>query len=309
VRIISVNGKPRHLGGRRRPSENVRTHPHLFKSMRSLLKDGGLPPPPAAFDFTQKASAALSDILGNSEVGDCTAAGPGHIIDSVTANAGSPVIITADQAIEFYSLSTGYVLGNPATDQGGDEVTVLTTWVQKGYDGKGAHAIKGFLTIDPSDQELIKTACYHFGNLYFGADLAPNWTQVSGDGFVWDVGQAPDPKEGHCFVGLGVNAQGVIVDSWGLIGTITWAAIAQFCSEQSGGNLFTVLTPEAVNRVNGVAPDGLDWAALISAFDAMGGNVPAAVRPVVPPQPPPSPSLIQELEAWLESLKRLAAGS
>lgn len=276
--VINAHGLKLHVGGRRRPSENRRTHPHLFKSLKAY---GTLPTAPD-FDNTMAATAALSDILGNDTLGDCTSAGAGHIIDSATAGAGAPVIITAPQAIAFYSQSTGYVPGDPTTDQGGDEVAVCTSWMQKGYDGAGGHAIVGWAALtdaELADPAFVKSVAWLFP-LYFGIELADAWTQISGDGFTWDVGSPPDPADGHCIVGLGGNSEGILIDTWGLIGTMTYAAIAQFCSDASGGNLFAIITPDLVNQAAGKAPSGFDWATLLADMRGLGGNAPA---------PPPAP--------------------
>ena len=255
--VVTPSGLHLHVGGRHRPSENRRTHPHLFKSLRAY---GALPPAPD-FDNTASSLAAQQDILGNDELGDCTAAGGGHIIDSVTAGAGVPSVITPAQAIAFYSLSTGYVPGQPATDQGGDEVQVCTTWRDKGYDGAGAHAITGWACVDDFDPAFVKSVAWLFP-LYFGIELATPWTQITGPGYVWDVGAPPNPQDGHCVVGLGGNSQGILINSWGYIGTMTYAAIAQFCADSAGGNLFAILTQESINAATQLAPSGFDWATL-----------------------------------------------
>jgi hypothetical protein len=262
--------------GRKRPVQTATTHPHLFKSVRKFMT-GPLPTAPSVVDFFTGPKTALTDILGNDTLGDCTAAGACHLEESISFAAGSPVVLSATQAIGFYSLSTGYVVGDASTDQGGDEVTVLTTWQQKGLDGNGAHAIKGWLSVDPTDAALVASCNWLFGGLYFGIELPDTWTNPfpSADGFVWDVG-TPDPNQGHCVVGVGSNSVGIQVDSWGLIGTITYAAIAQLCAESAGGNLFAVLTPEIITAAQGLAPNGLDWATLLADFDNAGGNAPSS---------------------------------
>jgi hypothetical protein len=274
--ITNAHGLKLHVGGRHRPVATRHTHPHLFKSLRGYVKGAQLPVAPDSFDYTAIAKTALSDILGNDTLGDCTAAGAAHIIDSVTAGAGDAAVMTRDQAVAFYSLSTGYDPNNPASDQGGDEVTVCTTWQQKGYDGQGAHAIAGWACVDDFDPAFVKSCAWLFP-LYFGIELADGWTQISGDGFTWDVGAPPDPNDGHCVVGLGGNDQGVLIDTWGFIGTMTYAAIAQFCAESAGGNLFAILTPEIINAAQGKAPNGFDYASLQADLGLLG-----------PPSTPPS---------------------
>jgi hypothetical protein len=291
----NAHGLKLHVGGRKRPTQTRASHPHLFRGLRALT----LPPAPD-FDNTVAAKVALSDILANDSLGDCTSAGAGHIIDSVTADAGAPAVITAAQAIAFYSQSTGYVPGDPSTDQGGDEITVCQSWQTKGYDGKGAHAIAGwaaFTDAELADPAFIKSVAYLFP-LYFGIELADSWTQISGSGFVWDVGNPPDPNDGHCVVGLGGNSQGILIDTWGMTGVMTYAAIKQFCASGAGGNLFAILTPELIDKAKGKAPNGFDYDQLLADFEGMGGNAPPAPPAPAPPAPAPgSPATLANAQA------------
>lgn len=299
-----------HLGrhvtfGRRRPLVTAESHPHLFKSASKYALASTLPAAPAKVDFYSAARAALGDVLGNDSLGDCTAAGACHLVESITANAGAPVALSREQAIAFYAQSCGYVPGNPATDQGGDEIAVLTSWRDKGLDGKGAHAIKGWLSVDPSNPALIATCNWLFGGLYFGVELPLSWTSPmpSGDGFVWDADK-PDMEQGHCFVGVGSDARGIQIDTWGLIGTITYAAIARLCMPGSYGNLFAVLTDEIISKARGLAPSGFDWEQLVADFDDEGGSVP--LPPPAPRPAPTSPPSCAEAQAAVSSA--LAAG-
>src|SRR5271170_105964 len=107
-----------HVGGRNRPAQTPQSHPHLFRGVHEFLGSEPLPTPPNAFSYFAGASCE-SDILGNNYLGNCTAAGACHGIEAVTYAAGNAVTCTEDTAVKFYSLSTGYVPGNPSTDQGG----------------------------------------------------------------------------------------------------------------------------------------------------------------------------------------------
>jgi hypothetical protein len=283
TRQVVVNGNTFHIGGRRRPKETKATHPHLFKSVRDFMKPGmALPAVPTTFSYFSQSAQAQSDILGNDTLGDCTAAGACHLTESWTAAAGAPVVLQVADAIAFYSLSTGYVPGDSSTDQGGDEITVLSTWRDKGLDGNGSHAIVGWLVVDPTNAAEVKQAMYLFENLYFGIELDSSWPQsVSGNGFVWSGG-TPNPADGHCIVGGGADTSGITVNSWGFIGTMTYPAIAQFCAENAGGNLFAILTQEVINRAQQKAPTGLDWPTLQAFFASLGGTT------TPPSNPPPS---------------------
>lgn len=259
--------------GRNRPAPHLRTG---HKMAARYFDAANMPPVPDAFDYSTLCPSPLADILGNDTLGDCTAAGAGHLIDVFTAGGGAPVAITAAEAIAFYSLSTGYVPGDPSTDQGGDEVTVLTTWRDKGFDGQGAHAIAGFLQVDASNAAELKACAYYFGGLYFGLELPDTYTHPfpSSNGFVWAPG-TPDPNDGHCIVGVGGDSAGIKIDTWGMLGTLEYTAIAELCTDAAGGMVFAVLSREWIASASQRSPGALDWATLVADFDALGGTVTA----------------------------------
>jgi intein/homing endonuclease len=60
----------------------------------------------------------------------------------------------------------------------------------------------------------------------------------------------------NCFVGVGWNSNGIIVDSWGLMGTVTYAAVAKYGAAAAGGELYAALSAEAVAAAAGRAPNG-----------------------------------------------------
>ncbi|MBX0346576.1 hypothetical protein K2X14_17300, partial [Acetobacter sp. TBRC 12305] len=64
-------------------------------------------------------------MFGNDTLGDCTAAGLLNHARAVAALGGYQIEADTGDAIRFYAESTGYVPGQPRTDQGGVEVDVL----------------------------------------------------------------------------------------------------------------------------------------------------------------------------------------
>jgi hypothetical protein len=289
------DAKPAVKFGRHRPRQTPATHPKLFKCLDAYLTDVALPPAPDTFSYAVVARTQLANILGNDELGDCTSAAACHTEEAISAAAGAPVIITREQAIAFYAQSTGYVPGDPSTDQGGDEITVLTSWKKDGL-VSGQHKIVGFISIPAANATLVKQAMYLFENLYFGVELPDSYVNPfpSGDGFLWDVG-TPNPEQGHAFCGVGANETGILIDTWGYIGTFTYAAIAELASAKSGGNLFVVLTQEIIDRASGKSPNGFDWATLVADINGLGGSV--TVPPVAPPAPS-GPVTLAQAKAW-----------
>jgi hypothetical protein len=229
------------------------------------------PPPPPSVNYTVKAATCLSQVYANDELGDCTAAGAFHIGGTFLANAEENVAFTKLDVIAFYSASCGYVPGDESTDQGGDEQTVLNYWKKAGLVG-GLHKITAWSGVDGLNVTEVKAAIWLFEACYFGIELPDAWINPmpSAPGFIWDVEGNADPENGHAFCGLGYTAQGVIIDTWGMLGIITWAAIAKYATAGLAGELYTVLGADAIIKATAKAPNGFDVSQLTSDFGSFG---------------------------------------
>jgi hypothetical protein len=243
-----------------------------------------MPSPPAKCDYTKAAAASLSNIYENDTLGDCVIAGMAHVVGVLTGNAGTkPFLYSNAQITALYSAIGGYVPGEPSTDQGCDEQTALNYWENNGAlppnttDPTGAHKIAGWMTVNATDAVEVRTALWLFENLYFGIELPDKWINPmpKASGFTWDIAGKSDPNNGHCVAGVGYTANGVVIDSWGMTGTITDAAIAKYAVQASGGELYTVVSLDGIDKATQKAPAGFDWSQLIADFDSMGGTVPA----------------------------------
>ena len=221
------------------------------------------PPPPTRADWYQP-KAGLSEALGNDELGDCTCAGASHIEDVFRAGAKSGLPpITRAEAIALYSAACGYVPGDPSTDQGGTCVGVLSYWRQHGLLGGGTGRNAGWLEMSAMNQAEVEQGVYLFGNAYLGLDLPDAWVNPfpGGSGFVWDLAGPPDPANGHCIMAYGFNAQGLLINSWGLFGTMTWRAFRKYVGA-ADGEAYTVLSQDWINPATELAPSGFAFAAL-----------------------------------------------
>ena len=78
-----------------------------------------------------------------------------------------------------------------------------------------------------------------------------------------------EPAGRHCFIGTGYNGQGVQIDTWGLIGTVTWDAVAALTSSGQGGQLYALWSEDSLAKATGKTPAGFDWAQLQIDIDAM----------------------------------------
>lgn len=284
-----------HLGrtvkfGRRRP---IATGPHL--KLKNYLR-AALPPTPASCDLTPKALPCLRDVMLNDSLGDCGIAGGYHIVGVETGNAGSLFTATDAQITADYSAIGGYNPNDPSSDRGIILTDALNYWSAHGFaDGT---KILGYLAIDATSLSELQAAVWLFGNLYLGLELPDSYVSPfpSGDGFLWG-NDAPDPSNGHCVIGAGYGIDGVTIATWGLIGTITWDALAHLCIGAANGEAWVMLTPDQLARGASVAPNGVTWAQLVTDFDAMGGHVPIPA-PAPPPPAPSGPVTLDQAKQW-----------
>jgi hypothetical protein len=276
--------------GRKRPDPARVEKQPKFKTFRTAE----IITVPDSWDWGASCIAALQTMLANGPdptappqiantgVGCCTCAAPGHGVDIVTACAGAPVTVTADQVVTLYELSCGYVLGDDATDQGGDELTVLDYIRDHGFDGNGLHQFAGSATLDATNLEQMKEALFIAGWLPFCAELPnPYVNPFPSPDTVWDMAGPPNPNQGHCFPASKFTSNGPGPNGkpcWGVVtwGTIIWftcEAAAYYCDTAQGGSANLALSKEFINSTKGIAPNALTWSAEQNDFVALGGSV------------------------------------
>ena len=205
--------------------------PHLSAFLGAV----DLPPPPASADWT----AGLPDSLGvmnNDSLGCCTCAAFYHAIQVWSWNVGHAIDTESDaNVLALYEAACGYVPGNPATDQGGDEQSVLSYILNTGAPtAAGPHHLLAFVEVDPRNLDDVKRSIADAGICYIGFNV-PNFL-MSGlmtPGATWDVNPTADNRieGGHAVVLAGYDASGVRVVSWGNFYTMTWAFFGQFVDE------------------------------------------------------------------------------
>ncbi len=248
--------------GRTRPPLKRKMHLHDYRLANVL------PTPPDTCSYAPAAAPALGQVYLNDSLGDCVIAGIAHLVGVFTGNAGqTPQQFTDAQITGMYSAIGGYVPGDESTDNGCDERTAMAYWQQQGAPA-GVNKISGWVSIDGTQIQRIKSALWLFENLVFGVELPDKWVNPfpAKPGFVWDVAGRANPDNGHCFVGVGYTDQGVIIDSWGMLGIITWTAIVAYATQSGSGELYSVLTPQILARATSKAPNGYDWSELQADF-------------------------------------------
>lgn len=277
-KIILPDGR-RLAFGRNPPPPQAKRPLHLAKYMT-----GGSPHMPDIIgvperpDWASGAWTGLGDIDGNDTSGDCCYAAIMHLICCVMAATGvkNPTWPSKTEAWDLYS-RVNVASGNPAfdpnipsTDIGGDLPTVMNYLMTNSaiqYDP--SWQAEGWLTVDASKPDEIRTAIWLFGGTYkalclpsTGGPSNGGYTtpMPSGNGFIWDVAGPPDPSQGHCIVDYGANvSQGSFIDTWGMEGVMTYEANAKYCTLAGAGEMHAILWKSWKEVGQQIAPNAIDY--------------------------------------------------
>jgi hypothetical protein len=229
-----------------------------------------LPPPPPAKDWTRGIAQWGMMMNGPSPdnppgaphgLGDCTIAGCAHAIQVWSANAGSIVTVPDATVLRYYEQWDGYKPGDPATDQGGIELDVLTAWQKQGFDG---HALVAFAKPRVANLTEIRQSIALFGGIYIGLAL-PISAQTQE---VWDV--APNSGKnghknswgGHCVFVAAYDQKTFTCITWGAPKKMTAAFFKKYCDEA-----YTLLGQPWLDAQG--SPAGFDQAQLLADLYAI----------------------------------------
>ena len=82
--------------------------------------------------------------------------------------------------------------------------------------------------------------------------------------------EAAGDNGGSAFASRKYTPRGVTVDTWGMAGVMTNAAVAEYCAESNGGALYSVLSHDQIALAHTKAPNGFDFTQLTADFQAIG---------------------------------------
>jgi hypothetical protein len=179
------------------------------------------PPAPASLDNTFGITAF--GMMLNDTLGDCTCAGYGHAEQTWTKSGGTEWTATDDQVLALYEGACGYVNGDPSTDNGGDELTVLNYIRQNGLGDR--KTLDAYADPEPSNIEQIKQAMYLFGGVYIGIQLPISaQSQV---GSLWQLSTDPVANVagswgGHAVWCLAYTPSTITCVTWGGLQLMSW---------------------------------------------------------------------------------------
>jgi hypothetical protein len=186
-----------------------------------------LPAAPAAFDN----SSGITDwgMMDNDQLGDCTCAACGHLIQTWTAASGAEVTVPDTAVLTEYEQACGYVPGNPATDQGGVISAVLDYFRDTGV---GGHRISAHAEVNLT-QLRVQQAIYAFGAMDIGVQLPVSAQDQVGT--LWDFASptpdAPGGWGGHSVAVVKYDATGLWCVTWGALQKMTWRWFMYYVDE------------------------------------------------------------------------------
>lgn len=239
--------------GRRASRSDART-----LRMARYLKGPTAHAAPPRRDWTDSAQAPTWRMFRNDEVGCCTCAAAGHMMQSWAALTGKSRTLLVDEILRAYAAVSGWDPARPGTDQGAQMLDVLRYWRSTGIAGE---QIAAYVAIDLAPRYQLEAAVNLFGAAYVGADL-PVAAQTQ---TVWDVAApgkydesyTPGSWGGHAMAMLGYDRLHVQLVTWGAVKIATWEWVRTYVSEA-----WAVLDDLWVDS-DQLSPSGFDVVALV----------------------------------------------
>jgi hypothetical protein len=150
----------------------------------------------------------------------------------------SPVLVADADVEAAYAAAAGWRADDPSTDQGAEEPTIVA-FLQK--TGVAGHTIDAHGWIPPDDQEAIEGAIWLCGGVSLDLELPATAKTQLDAGAPWDVVGDPTDEAspaarnswpgggGHEAAGVGYDAGGMFIRTWGRVVYATWPWVRAYC--------------------------------------------------------------------------------
>lgn len=229
-------------------------------TLGTYLRSETLPLVPATFGHQLTFPKAGWGMLGNDEYGDCAIAGPAHETMLLTKLGGFPASFSTASVLSDYSRITGFdpnagVPGANDTDQGSNVRDVARFRRATGMldANNHRHKIAAFVAVNPRISAHVRAATYLFEVLGIGFEVPDSAMQQFQDGKPWTVVPGSSIEGGHYVCGVGCDARGIWVITWGTLQLMTWKFFTTYCDEAyaylSTEDLKANRSPEGFNLV------------------------------------------------------------
>lgn len=195
-------------------------------------------------------------MMMNDTIGDCTIASKGHLVQEWSTNTGNPVIIPDEAILKAYEDVSGYVPGDPSTDNGAVMLDVLNYFRHTGI---GGHNIFAYVALEPGNTTHVQEGIYLFGAVDIG--LALPLSAQNQVGRVWSVVSGPESEPGswggHCVPVIHYDfrfQQMLYCVTWGRIQPMTIRFFQKYCDEA-----YALLSEQDWINKKGVDPSGFNF--------------------------------------------------
>jgi hypothetical protein len=244
--------------------------------------------------------SAVSDwpMYLNDQMGDCTCATAGHIIEQATTyGQKNTVKITDNDVLKAYVDNSGFNPDTGANDNGAVVQDVLNYWRKTGI---GGHKILAFARVDESNLDEVRAAINLFGTVYLGINFPKSAMQQ------FDAGEPWHPVSGSSIAG-GHAINAVYYDiSDGMYKIVTWGKVQRMTQafwDAYVEEAWVVISPEWLDA-NNKNPDGIDMSTLGEQFTQITGEPSPFPKVPAPVTEDPDKVLEDFVRGWLGSGRR-----
>jgi hypothetical protein len=213
---------------------------------------GNLPDAPTIATWGYQAESKFPQgqnwgMMLNDSEGDCVWAAGGHSIENWTANA-SGLFVPPDAAIQTGYESTGFIPGNPSTDNGTAITQMLQYWRDTGIAG---HQIVGWAEFDPTNKAEWQFVIANFGLAFLGCLIRQSDMNSFDNGSIWTPG-TDSVLGGHGVIATDYDGDTVSIITWAKRIQAVWDWMTQECDEA-----YAIVTQSWIES-NGESPSGLN---------------------------------------------------
>lgn len=202
------------LGRKPRTFRNIPTRSKMEIALRQKLPP--IPPEENYLSGQSQWGAFLNDQLG-----DCTCAAVYHALQILSRQTSTEIPVADTDVLGLYEAACGYRPGDPSTDNGGIEQTVLQYWKTTGAPLNGSrNKLYGFFEVDPRNTDDIQRSVWECGALYIGFEVPEYLMQDLKSEWDYRPGQ-----EGAGLVGGHAVVVGGYSQSAGTYDLISWGSV------------------------------------------------------------------------------------
>jgi hypothetical protein len=204
------------------------------------------------------------DVLGNDKYGDCVWAGAAHETMLWNQEASLAVGFSETSVLSDYSAVTGFVPGQPNTDQGTDMQQAASYRQKVGVvDSNGKrHQVGAYVSITPGDVQEHIAALYLFGAVGLGIRVPTYALQQFQDHKEWNYQPFATIAGGHYIPLVARRNNRFTCVTWGTLQPMTDRFFKHFNDES-----IAYISPEMLT--NNKSPEGFNLTQLTADLAAL----------------------------------------